>query len=475
MKNRLVQKAITLAITVAVLMVGLMLISDVVRDRIYNRDRAVQSVVNSTAGSQTVFGPVLVQQCTREAVAKDSEGRAETRLVSFQRYALPDSLQHSANAQMQPRTRGLYQVNTFVLADQLTARFAPGNQLQGKPETSNVRHCDAPRLMLPVSDPRGIRTASLRINNQEVALEPGTGHPTYTRGLQSKPLAAAADSNAPMEVKLALELVGTERVGFVPIGGANQVNMQANWPHPSFGGNFLPSRREITDAGFDATWNISALASSARQGFLSGKSLCSPADPDAGFEQESSQCLEQFGTHFIDPVNPYTLSDRATKYGLLFVVLTFVAVGMFEVLKKLRVHPVQYLLVGSALCSFFLLLISLSEHLGFEKAYAIGAAACVLLLGYYASHILGSMQRGLPFAALIAVMYGLLFVLLQLEQTALVVGSLALFAVLAVVMVATRKVDWYAFGKSDGNAPIPPAPIPPAAPMQPWPLPKDPA
>src|SRR5690606_9432186 len=112
----------------------------------------------------------------------------------------------------------------------------------------------------------------------------------------------------------------------------------------------------------------------------------------------------------------YTLSDRATKYGLLFVVLTFVAVAMFEVLKKLRVHPVQYLLVGAALCIFFLLLISLSEHIGFDRAYAVAACACFLLLGYYASHVLGSVRRGLPFAGLIALMYGLLFVLLQLEQ-----------------------------------------------------------
>ncbi|MCD2165076.1 cell envelope integrity protein CreD [Comamonas koreensis] len=456
MKNRLVQKALSLAITMALLLVALMMISDVVRDRIYNRDRAVQSVVNSTAGSQTLFGPVLAQRCTREVSGKDSEGRVETRLVSFQRYALPDELSHQTRAEMQPRARGLYQVNTFLMHDKLVARFAPGNQLQGKPEGSAVRHCDAPRLVLPLSDPRGIRSATLQVDGKTLPLEPGTGHGVYTRGLQTKPMAAASgnDSHA-MEVVLLLQLMGTERLAFVPLGGTNQVSMQADWPHPSFGGNFLPLSREINDQGFDASWSIPALASSARQAFVQERSLCSlgTADTTYPYATEESQCLEQFGTSFIDPVNPYSLSDRATKYGLLFVVLTFVAVAMFEVLKKLRVHPVQYLLVGSALCIFFLLLISLSEHLGFTKAYAIGAGACVLLLGYYASHILGSLRRGLPFAALIAVMYGLLFVLLQLEQTALAVGSLALFAVLAIVMVATRKVDWYAFGKGDTPEP----------------------
>ncbi|WP_021026519.1 cell envelope integrity protein CreD [Comamonas sp. B-9] len=457
MKNRLVQKALSLAITMALLLVALMMISDVVRDRIYNRDRAVQSVVNSTAGSQTLFGPVLAQRCSREVSGKDSEGRVETRLVSFQRYALPDEISHQTRAEMQPRARGLYQVNTFLMHDKLVARFAPGNQLQGKPEGSAVRHCDAPRLVLPLSDPRGIRSATLQVDGKPLPLEPGTGHGVYTRGLQTKPLTAASgnDSSA-MEVVVLLQLMGTERLAFVPLGGTNQVSMQADWPHPSFGGNFLPLSREISDQGFNASWSIPALASSARQAFVQERSLCSlgTADTSYPYATEESQCLEQFGTSFIDPVNPYSLSDRATKYGLLFVVLTFVAVAMFEVLKKLRVHPVQYLLVGSALCIFFLLLISLSEHVGFSQAYAIGAGACVLLLGYYASHILGSLRRGLPFAALIALMYGLLFVLLQLEQTALAVGSLALFAVLAIVMVATRKVDWYAFGKGDAPEPI---------------------
>ncbi len=458
MKNRLVQKALSLAITMALLLVALMMISDVVRDRIYNRDRAVQSVVNSTAGSQTLFGPVLAQRCSREVSGKDSEGRVETRLVSFQRYALPDEISHQTQAEMQPRARGLYQVNTFLMHDKLVARFAPGNQLQGKPEGGAVRHCDAPRLVLPLSDPRGIRSATLQVDGKPLPLEPGTGHGVYTRGLQTKPMTAASgnDSSA-IEVVVLLQLMGTERLAFVPLGGTNQVSMQADWPHPSFGGNFLPLSREISDQGFNASWSIPALASSARQAFVQERSLCSLGTPDTTYAHASdeSQCLEQFGTSFIDPVNPYSLSDRATKYGLLFVVLTFVAVAMFEVLKKLRVHPVQYLLVGSALCIFFLLLISLSEHLGFSQAYAIGAGACVLLLGYYASHILGSLRRGLPFAALIAVMYGLLFVLLQLEQTALAVGSLALFAVLAIVMVATRKVDWYAFGKGDAPEPVP--------------------
>lgn len=146
---------------------------------------------------------------------------------------------------------------------------------------------------------------------------------------------------------------------------------------------------------------------------------------------------------YIDPVNPYVLSDRASKYGLVFIVLTFVAVGLTEVLRQLRVHPVQYLLVGAGLTLFFLLLVSLSEHIGFLWAYGIASGACTLLLGFYGVHTLRSRWGGVGFGAGIATLFGVMFVLLQREQTALVLGSVMLFVVLALVMVLTRHVDWY--------------------------------
>ncbi len=143
-------------------------------------------------------------------------------------------------------------------------------------------------------------------------------------------------------------------------------------------------------------------------------------------------------------MNPYVLSDRATKYGLLFIVLTFVGVAMVEVLHRLRVHPIQYLLVGTALALFFLLLVSLSEHLRFGLAYALAAGACTLLLVFYGASVLGGLRAGAAFAAAVALLHGALYLLLQLEQGALVLGSVLLFAVLAAVMAATRRIDWYA-------------------------------
>jgi inner membrane protein len=278
----------------------------------------------------------------------------------------------------------------------------------------------------------------------------------------------------PLETKIDLELLGTERFSIVPLGGATQINLTSNWPHPSFDGQFLPSERKITDQGFEASWRVSSLASSAQQDVMKQRRLCdsgeaissealhdaavsaAPSAVSSAKEQATMGCVETLGVAFIDPINTYSLSNRATKYGLLFIALTFVAVGLFEFMKSLRVHPIQYFLVGAAISIFFLLLVSLSEHFVFATAYAIASSACALLLAYYASHMLGSWKLGLPFGFGIATLYGLLYVLLQLEQTALVVGAIALFIVLASVMALTRKVDWYAKLKN-GGTPLPQA------------------
>jgi inner membrane protein len=314
--------------------------------------------------------------------------------------------------------------------------------LKGGAEHANSQiKCEPATMLLAVSDARGIRLANVKINDVAQTVQSDTLNPTYQRGIHVR-LAENTDFSAAFDAQIDLELLGTERFNMVPLGSATQINLTSNWPHPSFDGQFLPSERKITDKGFEASWRVSSLASTAQQDVMKQKPLCANI--------ESAGCVETIGVAFIDPINTYSLSNRATKYGLLFIALTFVAVGLFEFMKSLRVHPIQYFLVGAAISIFFLLLVSLSEHFVFATAYAIASSACALLLAYYASHMLGSWKRGLPFGFGIAMLYGLLYVLLQLEQTALVVGAIALFVVLAAVMALTRKVDWYAKLKQGG-------------------------
>ena len=483
LKHPLITKLFALTLVIVLLMFGLSMIENVVRDRQYYRSETERNVVQSLAGSQTLIGPIIHSACVESwdvvtGTGKDRSVQEVRR--EFMLAALPENLKLNTGAQMEERARGLHKVNAYTLKAHVTAEWPSLAALQPKRSTKDSRmQCGAPILMMSVGDARGIRTAQMELDGKSMALKPGTFHPIYTRGLHASLPDSIRDSKEPVSVSINLELVGTKSVAFVPIGGTNDVQMQSSWPHPSFTGRFLPSDRTVTDEGFSANWRVSSLATTAPQDVLIGRRVCNASgDADEYYNgsrmdssnaasavetaasavaamQPASGCADSFSVAFVDPVNPYSLSDRAIKYGVLFIALTFVAVGLFELMKRLRVHPVQYLLVGAALCSFFLLLLSLSEHLSFGMSYAIASSACVLLLGYYASHMLGSVRMGIPFGIGIALLYSMLYVLLQLEQTALVVGSIALFVVLGAVMILTRKVNWYELsGRSTNRATV---------------------
>ncbi len=486
MKFVWVVKIAALIAVVLALIFGLSMVQDVVHDRIRYKNEAANSVSQSIAGSQTVVGPVIHSACVETWDIKDDKGRVQEERREFMLMALPETLTVKSNVGLETRTRSLYPINVFTLKAQMVAQFPNLEKLKPISTMKNSRmNCGAPIVMLSVDDPRGIRSASLHVDSQAYKLKAGTFHPTYSRGVHAALPDAMRHKTDALSLDVELELVGTERLAIVPLGETTQVRMQSNWPHPSFGGRFAPSEHHIDTEGkgFEANWRVTSMASNAGQGVLNARPACSDngdyADASTAYAataatQDAARdavgaaadaakapqvavavaataaafkgCTETLQVAFVDPVNPYSLSDRATKYGVLFIALTFLAVGLFELMHGLRVHPVQYFLVGSALSIFFLLLVSLSSHMSFNASYAAAASACVLLLSYYASHMLGGIRRGVPFGMGIALLYGLLFVLLQLEQTALAVGAIALFVVLALVMALTRKVDWYQLG-----------------------------
>lgn len=451
------QKLFALALVVILLILALLKISGVVHDRQTYRQIAIQSVAQSLAGPQTLTGPLIHRACTEEWDVLNADKRVQTERREFTLVAAPASLTVKGASKLEPRARGLHATQVFNLKTGIVAEWTDTSALKPTAEHAGSRmNCGQPLLMMAVSDSRGIRHASVKIGEQVLALKPGTFYGSYPRGVHA-PLSMAMVGAAPLQVQIELELVGTESISVVPLGGDTRVQITSNWPHPSFGGQFLPVERKVTDDGFEASWRVSSLASSAQQDVTQQdatkrRGVCSPHSDGS----MHGSCVEAFNVTFVDPSNTYALSDRATKYGLLFIGLTFLAVGLFEFMKSLRVHPIQYLLVGAAMSMFFLLLVSLSEHMPFETAYAIAAAACVLLLTYYASYMLGRWSRGLPFGLGIATLYGMLFVLLRMEQTALLLGAVALFAVLAVIMMLTRQIDWYArFRQLEGARPEP--------------------
>ena len=463
MNRPVIIKIVALGTVLLALLFGLSLVQDVVNDRQSHRYQAASSVANSIAGNQTVVGPFVHMSCVEswDEKVKDPDGTTtvQEKRREFMMTAVPESLDIKSSTGIENRARGLHQVNVFNNKAIIKAEWASLNKLKPTQEVKNSRmNCGTPILMLGVSDVRGIRNVKLNVDGTPHKLKAGTFHPVYSKGVHAtlpdnlRNSNSSSNSNSAIIAIVEMELVGTDSLSIAPVGDTTQVRMQSNWPHPSFAGRFSPAERNITEQGFDATWRLTSMATSAGQDVVQSRPVCQQND-QAAAQDSSKACVETLQVSFIDPINPYSLSDRATKYGLLFIVLTFAAVGLFEVMKHLRVHPVQYFLVGSAISIFFLLLVSLSEHFSFNLAYAAAASACVLLLTYYASYMLHGFLRGLPFGLGVASLYGLLFVLLQLEQTALVVGAVALFAALALVMFLTRKIDWYQLTTGAGSQP----------------------
>lgn len=266
------------------------------------------------------------------------------------------------------------------------------------------------------------------------------------------PLPAAAlqafAQREPLPFQLDLTLVGQERLSIVPLADENTAHLASDWPHPSFGGEFLATRRSIGASGFEAEWAVSSLVSSARAQLLQGTPQERGAPP-----RQAGDALDSFDISLVEPLNVYALTSRAVKYGLLFVVLTLMAAFMFELFARLRLHPVQYGLVGLSITLFFLLLLALSEKIDFGLAYAIAAAASTLLLTVYFSAVLQGWRRGLGLGAYVGVLYAALYGLLSSEDNALLLGALLLFGIVGVLMIGTRRVDWYALSARSAPAP----------------------
>ena len=463
----------------AIVLVGLLLmvvlgrIEGLVWERKGRGEEAVRNVEHSHAAAQAVLGPLLERACVEEwdvATGTGNDRTVSTSRREFRLQQLPSRLSVDSRTKADPMWRGLFKVNAWAGHFAVAADFASLAPMQPGAEHDGGRlQCAAPVLLLALSDVRGVRTATVSVDDQALRVEPGTPDAAYPRGFHATLAPGRADGDAaarPLSVRLELDLVGTSQLAWVPAADSLRWTLQSDWPHPSFGGQFSPADRTVRADGFSATWNLSSLATTAPADVAKGLGLCTPATPVAnaadGADDAASKpiaCLDLMNVAFIDPVNPYVLSDRAIKYDLLFIVLTFIAVGLIEVLSGRRVHPVQYALVGLALSLFFLLLLSLSEHLPFEQAYAAAASACALLLGVYATSMLGRKLAGLLFGAGIALLYGLLYALLQMEQNALLIGSVMLFAALAAVMMLTRRIDWYAmFARLRSSAESSPTP-----------------
>jgi inner membrane protein len=451
MRFPLLAKAAAIGGIVFLLTLMLLRIDWLVVERKSHQHQAVQSISDSLAGSQTLIGPVLQRHCTErwevEVVESEKKRYMNNETRDFTLTATPTTLNVAVpKLQSEQRYRGLFKVNSYGGAFTIDASWSDLSALTAQRQQKNsALECSAVYMLVALSDVRGVRKAMVQLNGAAAAVQGGTYSDVWREGFHIiVPETTMASATMPLRASVQMDLLGTQNLAFVPAAEQSEFVLKSDWPHPSFNGRFLPVSRNITAEGFEARWAATAVSSTAAAGLREGLKACSGGTSEHLAASSKRGCLDTMEVSFFDPVNPYSLTDRATKYALLFIVLTFAAVALVEVLGGKRVHPVQYTLVGLALALFYLLLLSLSEHLPFATAYAVASAACVLLLGYYGAHMLGRALSGLLLGAGMAALYAFLWVLLQAEQTSLAIGSVLLFVVLAAVMVATRRIDWYA-------------------------------
>lgn len=444
MQKTLLSKAGVMLGLMLLLLVPLGMIENLVDERSARQQQVVIDIAASSAGPQRLFGPVLAvpyAEYWTEVVETKQDGvptREEKQRVDYRTlYFLPEQLNMDGALATETKQRGLFKVRSYVLDTTVKGSFAlPARYGSPAPAHSGRLVFGSPYAAVALSDMRGVLEApGLEWNGETHAFEQGAALPMDQVSGMHADLGPQPVDDGPATIPFSfkLKLRGIEELNFVPAGKQTRVDLTSPWQHPSFHGRFLPDpqSQKVNEEGFHAEWLVNALASNVAQSLYKCRDI---------------NCYDSFGIRLMDPINIYTQSDRATKYGFLFVCLTFASIFLFEILKRLAIHPAQYALVGLALAMFFLLLLSLSEHIAFPFAYLIAAGACVGLIGFYLSAVMNSVRRASVAGTMLGGLFAALYGLLQSEDNALMLGSLLLFVLLAVAMVATRRVDWYRLG-----------------------------
>lgn len=486
MQRSLIIKTIIVFILAILLVIPLKLTQETVQERQSYRDGVINQMAQTEVGQQSIIGPYL--QVPYQKIALVEQKDAKTGVINTVKQTenghlvfLPDTLTMQGDiTQDNNHKLGIYKARFYDAKTQLGGAFKiPAHYGTQNTEREQFSF-GTPVLMLGIKDVRGIgERPSIQLQGKNLLVEAGTfSHQTtqesyqataeaatasadYQEAVATEAVAVASTNNPKPSIlsygvhaitpitgsaaeqlvpfKIDFTLRGMEDLSFTPLGQTVSLTLNnQDGAIPNFSlGQSLP-KYQADNKGFSAKWQTTALSSNIDATF----SDCYASSRCSELEQKT------MGVRLVEPVDTYLQADRALKYGFLFIVITFVAFFLFEVLKRLAIHPVQYALVGVALALFYLLLISLSEHIAFGIAYAIASGACIALLAFYLSYVLRSIGRSIGFSVLLAILYGALYVLLQSSDYALLLGSGLMFLLLAIVMLITRKIDWYAIGKN---------------------------
>ena len=440
LKSPLFWKITTLIGCVVLLSLPLMMVRELINERADYRSEVVDAIEQSTSGSQKLAGPLIAIPITETLTRMENQ-----KEVNYQRswvyYWLPESLAVAGKQTVESRRVGIYSGQVWHNALQIKASFDP-LRLAALRKTNIV--LGPPRLVVSVGDARGIGAIHApEVNGNVLSVEPGLGISGDGAGIHM-PMPALAEDNKPLEIAFSLDLNGTGEFSLVPIGRNSELQLTSNWPHPGFLGSFLPTQREVSAAGYRAHWQSSWFANDMGSYFKD--------DMEIPWSR-----LPAFSADVMSLADQYQLTDRATKYAILLIGLTFMAFFVFESLTRRPLHPMQYLLVGLSLVLFYLVLLALSEHIGFTAAWLAASLSGAVMNGIYLQAVLRGWRNSLLFVAALLLLDGVMWFLLHSEDSALLLGTGVLALALSVLMFLTRRVDWYALSLPKGTVPPTPA------------------
>lgn len=422
-RNSVSLKIIIIALLTLVLLIPKGMISGLITERSLRKAEVIHELSDKWGGNQMVSGPVITVPYKKIYEDRDGKFKYSVEVMNF----LPERLAIKGKINPEIRYRSIYKAVMYNSALELEGEFPVPDFAGTGIDPQNIIWSGA-AVSLGISDMKGIKDSiSARVKNSEIVLNPGVESlDVLNSGVSSKINIEGSEKTIPFSFRISLN--GSQSLDFMPIGKTTTVSLESSWPSPSFTGAFLPEKRTVTDKGFSAEWKVLHLNRNYPQKW-SGKIY--KIDDSA------------FGLNLIITADVYQKSERTVKYALMFVVMTFSVFFFAEILMARRVHPVQYLMIGFGLTMFYILLTALAEHIGFEVSYFVSSMAIIFLITGYSKAIMGGRAFALSVFSALSVLYSYLYVVLQLEDYALVMGSLGLFAVLGVSMYLTRNIDWY--------------------------------
>ena len=424
-------KLIPIGILILLLLIPKIMILSLISERSVNANAAIQEVMSKWSNSQVVSGPILTIPYKKPVYNEEKEKYVDLiHIATF----LPKELSVKGEINPEKLYRSIYDVVVYQADINIAGSFANPDFSSLNISTGNVLWEQA-EIQLSISDLRGInKEVKINWSGEELTFSPGlttaqSGESGISLGI---PDFTAQQTN---NFHLVLDLKGSRSLLFTPVGEKTEVEISSSWNDPGFTGNFLPTNREINDDGFTAKWNVLHFNRNFPQQWTNENHK---GGIPSHFLHDSD-----FGVELVSLANHYQKNIRSAKYAILIIIITFIVFFMYEVFSKQRIHPFQYIMVGSAITMFYLLLLSITEHLGFNLAYLIAALAVLLLVFLYSRTFMPKLKSSAGVSLALSACFGFIFILLQLESFALLTGSVGMFILLAVLMYSTRKVNWY--------------------------------